>query len=285
MVHVGTKWLGQQLPAPTRIVLDYGVDDGGVDNLVSPHAFVIKAAADGSCDPAQSYNPPTAFSFARSDTGAAGSWDTVQTYEATVGTFNFGWCCTLASVTSAEPGCLRVTEDVTDTSVHTNRFTVEVPFVAARYFAFEITDALGSRSPFWSTDPKQPSIAEIELHHVPDYVTTDANIPAYLHFNGVEGGCLACSQHAVLGLQGTDLQLGEPTRLSSNTPGAFTIVVHFRRDGAGIATKTDSRYPDVGIQAVPLLAKGCDEPGEGTETDINYFLGLCDDGNVTAFCQ
>eukprot|EP01044_Picomonas_judraskeda_P029854 COSAG03_NODE_10507_length_646_cov_1.027422_1_plen_215_part_11 len=115
-----TKWLGQQLPAPTRIVLDYGTDGGGVDVLVSPHAFVINAPADGVCDPAQSYNPPTAFSLARSGTGATGSWETVQSYAASVETFNFGWCCTLTSVNSGEPGCLTVTRDVTDTSVHVN---------------------------------------------------------------------------------------------------------------------------------------------------------------------
>ena len=60
--------------------------------------------------------------------------------------------------------------------------------------------------------------------------------------------------------------LGAAPNLGATT---FTIETWFRRDGAGVSTSTGSG----GIDAIPLLTKGRAE-GEGSNVDMNYFLGI-----------
>ncbi|HZO85622.1 MAG TPA: LamG domain-containing protein, partial [Verrucomicrobiae bacterium] len=65
---------------------------------------------------------------------------------------------------------------------------------------------------------------------------------------------------------------GSASRLGASN---FTIEVWFRRTGAGVSTSTGIG----GITAVPLLAKGRAE-GDGSNRDINYFLGIRPSDNV-----
>ena len=55
----------------------------------------------------------------------------------------------------------------------------------------------------------------------------------------------------------------------------FTIETWFRRDGTGVTTNTGTG----GVLAVPLVTKGRGE-AEGTNVDMNYFLGIRGTDNV-----
>ena len=57
----------------------------------------------------------------------------------------------------------------------------------------------------------------------------------------------------------------------------FTIEAWFRRDGAGVATSTGTG----GVTAVPLVTKGRSE-SDGSNVDMNYFLGINSSSNVLA---
>ena len=49
----------------------------------------------------------------------------------------------------------------------------------------------------------------------------------------------------------------------------FTLEIWFKKDGAGISVQTDTN----GVIAIPLISKGRME-GEGSNLDMNYFLGI-----------
>ena len=57
----------------------------------------------------------------------------------------------------------------------------------------------------------------------------------------------------------------------------FTLETWFRRDGAGTATFTGTG----GVTAIPLVTKGMAEV-EGTNQDMNYFLGIRQSDGVLA---
>ncbi|PYR69577.1 MAG: hypothetical protein DMF88_05635 [Acidobacteria bacterium] len=57
----------------------------------------------------------------------------------------------------------------------------------------------------------------------------------------------------------------------------FTIEAWFRRDGTGVTTSTGTG----GITAVPLVTKGRSE-SDGSNVDMNYFLGIRSDGVLAA---
>ena len=59
----------------------------------------------------------------------------------------------------------------------------------------------------------------------------------------------------------------------------FTIETWFRRDGAGVATATSGGSG--GVTAIPLVTKGRSED-DGSNTDMNYFLGIRSSDNVLA---
>ena len=59
----------------------------------------------------------------------------------------------------------------------------------------------------------------------------------------------------------------------------FTIETWFRRDGPGVAVATSGGAG--GVTAVPLLTKGSSE-SDGSNTDMNYFLGIRSSDNVLA---
>jgi VCBS repeat-containing protein len=65
---------------------------------------------------------------------------------------------------------------------------------------------------------------------------------------------------------------GAAPRLGAST---FTLETWFRRDGAGVATFTGT----TGITAIPLVTKGMAEL-DGSNVDMNYFLGIRQSDNV-----
>ena len=65
-------------------------------------------------------------------------------------------------------------------------------------------------------------------------------------------------------------------RADSLNAARFTIETWFRREGAGVATTTGTG----GVtSAIPLLTKGRGE-AEGSNVDMNYFLGIRSTDNV-----
>src|SRR6185295_18749034 len=68
--------------------------------------------------------------------------------------------------------------------------------------------------------------------------------------------------------------LGNPSALGLKT---FTLELWLRRAGTGVATSTGTG----GVNAVPLVAKGRAEV-DGSNRDMNYFLGIDGSGRLVA---
>ena len=78
----------------------------------------------------------------------------------------------------------------------------------------------------------------------------------------------AASEYA-LDFDGIDerVTFGPAPALGAHT---FTLELWFKRTGAGVSTTTGTG----GITAIPLLTKGRNEGADGTNLDLNYFLGI-----------
>jgi hypothetical protein len=84
------------------------------------------------------------------------------------------------------------------------------------------------------------------------------------------------SSNTAVDLNGSSafVALGQAPGLGSAT---FTLEAWFKREGAGVATSTGSG----GVTAIPLVTKGMAQ-ADGTNVDMNYFLGIRSSDGVLA---
>lgn len=90
----------------------------------------------------------------------------------------------------------------------------------------------------------------------------------------VAGSPFALSNSLKFGASSAYVTFGNPSELGLEE---FTIEAWFRRDGTGTAISTGSG----GITAVPVVTKGTAE-ADGSNVDMNYFLGIRSSDNVLA---
>ena len=261
----------------TRTIFEY-------PSPVAPTGISIRAPYIDDCSPESGYTPPTDFRFEGSNDGT--NWVLLQQYSSRANPPDFGFCCSISSVSNGEPGCSVVTPGEVRGQESRPADLIEMPLdsvslTAYQYLSLDITRVLGDS---WAgtvgdsglcneRDCLQPSIAEVQIEHVANVTLVQSNIPAYLHMHGATDN----PQYATVSNDAFPARLGLEQ---------FTIAAQFRRDGDGTTTGTDEDATrttttasggTTGVTLEPIVAKGRhDTTGrDGTNADINYCLGVC----------